>query len=354
LKLKLEEGEISRKELKSESLKLTRLLKQQEKATRSITGKSSAQTIVIDKLTREKSIYAEKASLLEWENSSLKAELEELREFKQKFEEWGYMCEDWSFWEDMCVEWERRIIELEKANKELLEENARKASQLKLLEDRIKWMVDTQLKNTKWMLDLIDVDFEKASVDDLLRYITYSKSNHCFKQQWADACRDFIDFVIAKTTKWASSSTNRNSHEDTWKWSWMYANKFLNPIMNYLKYIYTNSWTHAFLEQLSALNWIHLIEEYLGENLWKPKSRKDRVINIVYNSFASKGELTAFPISSSLLLLAKVLENTEFWDINLMPLSNNIREAVSESTLRKDLQLIAQSILKSNIKAKIS
>jgi hypothetical protein len=65
LKLKLEEGEISRKELKSESLKLTRLLKQQEKATRSITGKSSAQTIVIDKLTREKSIYAEKASLLE-------------------------------------------------------------------------------------------------------------------------------------------------------------------------------------------------------------------------------------------------------------------------------------------------
>lgn len=185
-------------------------------------------------------------------------------------------------------------------------------------------------KEIEIFINNCEVDFEKCSNDELLKYIIYSNCNEEYKKETIQIILDFLTTFVLQTTKWASSSMNGND----WVWWWKYSNNFINPIINFIKQKHLNMSSQDFLEEIIYINWKKIIEQYI--NLDEYISKRQKVAKNVFNIF-SDNDKSAFPIFRSIEYLSDKLNNITFWNTDLSVLVANIIDTLNSNYVKNTI-----------------
>lgn len=180
-------------------------------------------------------------------------------------------------------------------------------------------------------------NLENLSIDDLLKYITFSDCNISIKQEAINIILNYLNLFLQKVCKWNSSSTNTN----IWIAWWKYSNNFINPIINFIKDKYEWMSVQRYLEFLIWINWKKLIREYKPDENYT--SKRDKVIENVYVNIEDDKE---FWVIESLSYINLVLSWLEMWNVDLSLLNTNIWEYISNwDSTRRELKKISEKII---------
>ncbi|EKE27321.1 MAG: hypothetical protein ACD_3C00225G0024 [uncultured bacterium (gcode 4)] len=271
-------------------------------------------------------------------------ELEELRKLKMKIDSWNLCSSDWTFWQEIAIDLELQnealTSQVDSLQTRSVIENQKMTSLERTLEDIYKNHLD---RATACRIRC-EQDLSWCSTDDMIWYITYWNCPMDIKQGCAEEVMKFLDFFLESTSKWASSWMNVQSASMRWKWNWKYANNFVNPIINFLREYY-KKWTQVFLEKVTNIEWKKLLEEYKGWDITNQSSKKNMIISDVYNNIKDD-EAANKSLFEALSILPDILERIEKWNTDLTSLSNNIKEAISASSLSKKLSQLLKDVIR--------
>lgn len=205
-------------------------------------------------------------------------------------------------------------------NSELSSKNKELQNQVLLLEARVKKLTDkltcVNPTNISDFLNWIEANLDNASIDDLLMYILYSNCPLIYKQKAIEVLVDYIELFIKSVSKWRSSSTNWNN----WHAWWKYANNFINPFFNFIKWKIRDYDTQSWLEFLTSLNLAELIKEYKPDRYYS--SKKDRVFENVLKY--AESDTNYYSLWDFIRKIGELLQELNIWNDDLSVLSENI------------------------------
>lgn len=247
-------------------------------------------------------------------------------------------------WEEIASELDLEIHWLKQEKNELWETIEKQLKQIKILESKVNFLLQNWVDEIKYLRFKVENELENCNIDDLISYITYSNFSIIIKQELVEIISKFLSQISQDVTKWAASSTNINASnqkkEWAWTWSWCYANKFINPLINFLEQKKINYWTIWFLEYITELNLIEFIKEYKSWEVLSVSNKKDSVMLKIFNSINEKWLNEVKWLYKSFEMIAKVFENINHWDLDLSLLSEKIKKSLESKNIKKELELL--------------
>lgn len=221
------------------------------------------------------------------------------------------------------------------------ESNARQlseqASYVRMLEERL---ADARRENDKVrdsvvFMSRVERDVEGASADDLLRYLALSDAPFETKEAAVGQIVSFFERFLQCTTKGASSGMNVNGGESGTACG-KYSNNLVNPVFNYLKTKGRANHPQRFLDQMCSVEWGNLLDEYSGGEATAMGNKKERVVTGIRHLFRDAAK--RLPLFSAIGYLADMLSEYEIGNVDLGRLSDNIRTAVAEDPVKRQLK----------------
>ncbi len=298
-------------------------------------------------------------SILNWEKAKLNSKITELNEtvlqvreelktfvnLKERIDKWELSWTDGKFFEDMCYVLEKQLEDNKTQTAELESQVAKQFAEIMQLKNQVEFLskgLDNNLDKITASRVRCESSIDKCCLNDLLIYLTHKDADVVTRDQICDLLISYLDMLSKATSKWASSSTNAQNASEWWKWWWKFANNFVNPMINFLKQLRINNSSQAFLEKVCELDWKTLLREYMWVDLWKWITKKQKVLNLIYNNIDETK--WALPLFLALEYIAEVLDSLEYWDVDLWVLASNIRDIAIDIPIEKDLRAIAKKL----------
>lgn len=230
------------------------------------------------------------------------------------------------------------------------ESNARQLSEqaayVRMLEERLAQArrENDKVRDSVAFMSRVERDVEGASGDDLVRYLALCDASADAKEAAVAQIVAFFERFLQNTTKGASSGTNVNGGESGTACG-KYSNNLVNPVFNYLKTKGRSVHSQRFLDQVCEIEWGTLLDEYSGGEATAMGNKKERVVTGVRNLFRNADSQKRFPLFSAVGYLADMLEEYDVGNADLGRLSSNMRTAVEEDPVRRQLKDLVISLI---------
>ena len=228
------------------------------------------------------------------------------------------------------------------------ESSARQLSEqsayVRMLEERLAQArrENDKVRDSVAFMSRVERDVEGASGDDLVRYLALSDAPVETKEAAVSSIVSFFERFLQNTTKGASSGKNVNGSESGTACG-KYSNNLVNPVFNYLKTKGRTVHPQRFLDQSCDMEWGALLDEYSGGEAVAMGNKKERVVTGIRHLFRDAAK--SLPLFSAIGYLADMLSEYEIGDVDLGRLSENIRTAVEEDPIRRQLKDLVISLI---------
>ncbi len=238
--------------------------------------------------------------------------------------------------EDLLQSWqeiEKLNLEKTELNEEKIRLNNEVFNQISI-NTKLQLVLENMKKNkgkeVEAFMNNCEINFKDCTNDELLKYIFYWDWSEELKKETVLIIINFLNYFVWEVTKWASSSTNHND----WVWWWAYSNKFINPIINFIKQKQNNMSYDNFLEEIIYINWKKFIEQYFSENEYI--NTKQKIVKNVLALFLNDCK-SALPIFKALRYLADKLAKLNSWNSDLSILVFNIQKVLDSQYVKNSI-----------------